>query len=159
MRTLSSTISAINKVNIENLCSSSVDQTKDDLLQTNKDQLFDGKLKTGQDLSPSYLDDPYFKSAASAQRYSDWKDLITPNANRKKGIPNLYINGAFYMSLSVEVAGSSVMMGSSFPDADDIESKFTKNIFGLGGQYKSKYITVTLQPLVFQKLITQLNSK
>lgn len=159
MRTLSSLISAINKINVGDICSNSIDQTKEDLLEKNKEQLYDGKLRTEEDLSPSYLEDPYFKSAAAAQRYSDWKDRITPNSKRNKGIPNLFINGTFYDSLSISVSKDSISMDSSFSEASDIESKFTTNIFSLGGQYKSNYLNEFVKPLVFELLTTELNEK
>ncbi|HEY4112188.1 hypothetical protein [Puia sp.] len=124
-----------------------MDQSKDELLERNKNQMYDGKTRTGEDISPSYLEDPYFKSPEAAQRYSDWKDDITPNSNRKPGVPNLYINGAFYRSLRIEVSGEVIITDSSFPEAADIERKFTTKIFGLGGRYKADFLSDFLKPV------------
>lgn len=145
MATLSSILKKI-AIDLEEACSNSIGNSREAMLAENKTQLFDGKLKTGQDLSPSYLDDPYFKSPEAAKRYSEWKDRITPNENRKSGTPNLFINGAFYSSLSIEVHGSSISIDSSFPAASNIQSKFTNDIYGLGGKYKLEYMSESLVP-------------
>ena len=156
MRKLSELISAVNNVKINDVCSDAVAQTKDDLLKINKEQLYDGKLKTGADLSPTYLDDPYFKTPASAKRYSDWKDQITPNSKRKSGVPNLFITGVFYDSLSISISGLDIKTDSSFHSASDIESKFSTDIFGLGGEYKEEYLDM-IKPIVLEDLTAQLN--
>lgn len=113
---------------------------------SNRHQLFDGKLSTGEDLSPTYLEDPWFKSKESAQRYSDWKDEITPNTRRKKGVPNLFINGAFHESIEVQAKGGGLLYKSSFFRASSIESKFGLNIYGLGGEYRDYYLEEVLEP-------------
>lgn len=159
MRTINNLLTAVEKIDIGQTCSASVDTTKNDYLQKNRDQLFDGKTKSGADLSPSYLDDPYFKSPEAAQRYSDWKDRITPNDKRKKGVPNLFINGTFYRSLLVQVQGEEIKTESTFSESSDIVSKFSGDIYGLGGSYKSEYIVENLAPVVSKQLVTQLNEK
>lgn len=156
MRKLSELIAAVNNIRVNDICSDAVADTKEDLLRINKEQLYDGKLKTGADLSPTYLDDPYFKTPASAKRYSDWKDQITPNSKRKSGVPNLFITGVFYDSLSISISGMDVDVDSSFSKATDIESKFSTAIFGLGGEYKEDYLEI-VKPVVFEDLTEQLN--
>lgn len=159
MRTINSLLKAVEKIQIQLVCEIAVDQTKENLLSLNRQQMFDGKTETGGDISPSYLEDPYFKSRESAQRYSDWKDKITPNPKRKKGVPNLFIVGTFHDSISIEVAGSSIKFQSSFEKASAIVSKFSGNIYGLGGEYKADYIVTDLSPATGVELVKQLNKK
>lgn len=120
--------------------------TGPELLAENKAQLFDGKLRNGNDLSPTYFTDPYFKTPLAAENYSNWKDRITPNANRKPGVPNLYIDGTFYSTLRLTVSGGNIRYSSAFKDAAAILSEFSGKIFGLGGDYRSKYLNRSLRP-------------
>lgn len=158
MRTINNMLQSARKVSIEAVLETTVDDTKEQLLALNKQQMYSGKLRTGQDITPSYLDDPYFKSTAAAQRYSDWKDEITPDQNRKKGTPNLFINGAFYDSIGISVGSGDIKFDASFKDANSIESKFTANIYGLGGRYKSDYLDVS-GPHSIELLTRELNRR
>jgi hypothetical protein len=139
-------------MNITDIAEEVLNKTSPVALEANKDQLFDGKLSTGEDISPTYLEDPYFKSKESAQRYSDWKDAITPNNRRKKGVPNLFINGAFYQSIEVQAKGGGLLYHSSFYAASDIESKFSDNVYGLGGEYRDEYLDNNLVPKWQQRI-------
>lgn len=134
---------------------SSLEQTKDALLDLNRDQLYDGKTRDGRDLSPTYQEDPYFKTAEAAQRYSDWKDKITPNPNRKSGVPNLFINGYLHNSMAVKISGQNVFYSASAPFGNEVEQKFTDKIYGLGGVYKEEYLKQDLGP-VFRSSITSI---
>lgn len=133
-------------MNLTDVAEEVLNKTSGVALEANKDQLYDGKLSTGEDISPTYLEDPYFKSKEAAQRYSDWKDEITPNPRRKKGVPNLFITGPFYASIQVQAEGGGLAYKSGFPAAPSIESKFSVNIYGLGGEYRSEYLDTALEP-------------
>jgi hypothetical protein len=134
----------------DEVAAQSVDQTKDKIVSENLDQLYAGKNSTGQDITPSYFNDPYFKSQESAQRYSDWKDKITPSQKRKSGTPNLYINGAYHKSINVIVQGLNIRYDSSFSEASQIENKYD-NLYGLGGEFKRAYLDI-LQPVFIGKI-------
>ena len=67
-----------------------------------KGQLWDGKTGEGKDITPSYLDDPYFATKEKALAYAKWKASITKNSNRNFATPNLYINGFFHSSLFID---------------------------------------------------------
>jgi hypothetical protein len=141
--TIGRLISNLDKIDLEKVVQEVVTETKDEILHAQREQLLEGKLSTGQDITPSYLEDPYFKSRESAQRYSDWKDKITPNPKRKKGVPNLFIVGTFHNSISVDVTTNSVVFDASFKKPDIIR-KFSENIFGLNpekaGQYSQEHL-------------------
>lgn len=129
-----------------------IDQTKDDLVELNREQMMEGKNKFGQNLTPSYFNDPYFKSAESAKRYSAWKDKITPNPNRPSGTPNYFINGAYHRSIKATVQGGKIVVDSDFKGASNIESKAT-GIYGLSAAFKVRYIDI-LKP-VFNNLFRE----
>lgn len=146
MNTIANLLRKFETLDTDKVSAVAVDQTKGQLLDENKAQLYAGKLNTGQNLSPTYQQDPYFKSPASAQRYSDWKDSITPNSERESGVPNLFIKGTFFASISIVVDGELINFDSFFAPASDIERKFTANIYGLGGKYKQEYVNKDLRP-------------
>jgi hypothetical protein len=153
MKTIRNLIRKIEALDPDRICEDAVDDTKYQLLAENKSQLYAGKLRTGADLAPSYLDDPYFHTRAAAQAYSDWKDRITPpTTNRKKGIPNLFINGYYYASLRIRVTDSAIIFSSNWLEEPEIENKYGNEIYGLGDDFKEKYVERYLRP-DFKKLM------
>jgi hypothetical protein len=144
------------RADLRGLAESSVSQTKDTILQLNKEQLLEGKTALGTDITPSYLTDPYFKTKEAAQRYSAWKDKITPNPNRRSGVPNMYINGYYHNSIQIEQTGDRLVYNSPFGKAKNIDEKYP-NLYGLSVPFKARYIDV-LRPVFFQAITTNLNS-
>lgn len=124
---------------LESAVVDAIEHTGDKMIALNQQQLYAGRLKDGSPVTPSYLDDPYFKSRESAQRYSDWKDEITPNDERPAGVPNLFINGRFYESWTLSATAEKITFQSSDPDAADIEEKFGADIYGLDDENMSEY--------------------
>lgn len=138
MSTISKLISNLSSVKLENVLQEEIADKSEELLDAQRNQLLEGKLSTGLDITPSYLDDPFFKSRESAQRYSNWKDKITPNPKRKKGTPNLYIIGTLHSSISVALTAKSAVFDLAFKKPDII-SKFTENILGLNEEKAAEY--------------------
>src|SRR5690348_16537616 len=124
---------------LEGAAVEAIEDTATDIIDLNQQQLFSGRLSDGSPVSPTYLEDPYFKSQESAQRYSDWKDQITPNENRPRGVPNLFINGRFYESWRIRATATKVTFDSSDPNAPDIEEKFGEKIYGLDDEHMNEY--------------------
>jgi len=127
--------------------------TEEEIKHYNTLQLLDGKTNLGTDISPTYLEDPFFKTPAQAQAYSDWKDRISPASNRRKGVPNLYINGYYHSTRKVQIIGDKIVYSSSYSEAPDIEHTF-KNIDGLSPESRQKFVPFVLMP-VFKHLIEQ----
>ena len=82
-----------------------VEANKDTITELQKEQMLEGRGADGQFIRPFYSEDPYFKSAASAARYAEWKSKITPNEKRPKDVPNLFIDGTFHSSLFTKIGG------------------------------------------------------
>lgn len=120
------------------------------ILSLNRQQLFDGKTSQGEDLFPTYFDDPYFKTKEAAERYSNWKDKITPNPNRKKGVPNLFIIGTFHNSIEVDVSNKGLSFSASFL-GDKIVRKYGGEVFGLSKDRRIE-LNRTTQPLFMSKI-------
>lgn len=138
-------------LNTDKVINEVVQDSTGELADLNRDQMYDGKTKDGNNITPSYLDDPYFKSRESAKRYSDWKDKITPSSKRSPGTPNLFINGRYHNSIRVVASSDKVTFQTQDPAARSIEAKFDK-IYGLGGEYKKNFLKDTLQPKIKEKI-------
>jgi hypothetical protein len=147
--TINPFITKLQSLPINDLADESVTETADNYVGLNNEQLYEGKTNDGPDITPGYLDDPFFKTKEAAQAYSDWKDRITPSPKRKKGTPNLFINGFYHSTRKIKVVNGSIQYLSDFPDAPDIEMKF-KNLDGLNPSKKPIYLTF-LRP-VFMRL-------
>jgi hypothetical protein len=132
------------------LASEAIQENDEKILSLNRQQLFDGKKSDGSDLSPTYLNDPYFKTREAAQRYSDWKDKITPNSKRKKGVPNLFINGYFHNSIEVDIDKKGLSFSSNELGID-IVPKFGGDIFGLNSESRVE-LNKTVEPLFISKV-------
>lgn len=132
-----------------------IDLTSDDIITLNQQQLYSGRLSDGSPVSPSYLDDPYFKSREAAQRYSDWKDNITPDEQRPAGVPNLFINGRFYQSWRIRASATTINFESSDPDAMDIEEKFSEKIYGLDDENMNTYRRESFFPVLKEQITAE----
>jgi hypothetical protein len=151
MSTIKGLYRKVQTLDVNSSINSAFEKNKERLLELNRLQLLEGKTKLDTDITPSYIDDPYFKSAIAAQRYSDWKDRITPNPRRRKGTPNLYIIGTYHRSLDVSIQGEVISFPSSFRGAAAIRNKF-RNIFGLGGRFKREFINTGLRPAIMEDI-------
>lgn len=141
-------------LNTDSVINTSMVESQGDIRDLNLEQMYDGKTREGVDITPSYLNDPYWDTHGgrnAAQAYSDWKDRITPNPRRTKGIPNLFINGYYHSTISVTVAGERIVWSSTFRDEPDIRDRF-KNIYGLGGRYKTIFLFEYLTPVLREKI-------
>lgn len=94
-------------------------------------QLWDGKKGDGQNITPSYLDDPYFKTRKQAEGYRNWKNSITKNSNRDPDTPNLFINGYFYDTIFVD-SGSFEVASNGF--GNPIIEKYGKKTFSIDSE-------------------------
>jgi len=124
----------------------------------NKQQLLAGKRSDGADITPGYLEDPYFKTLAQAQAYSDWKDRITPNTMRRSGTPNLFINGFYHDSREIIVLGEKIIYFADYKGVE-IERKYTDKINGLGGIWLEAFIEIHVRPDLQAKITEAIGLK
>lgn len=152
MSTIIGMLNRFEKVDTDVIIYQVIAESDQDLVDLNREQLYDGKTNQDTDIRPLYIEDPYFEGDVKrAQAYSDWKDKITPNPRRSPGVPNLYINGFFHSSIQVTVLPDTVVFKSSWSEGDDIEKKF-KNIYGLGGEYKIIFLRDYLSPVLKERM-------
>lgn len=148
-------------LNIEKEVSVIIDNTKEQILIKNKQQLMEGIKGDGNEITPSYLNDPYFKTREAAQRYSNWKDKITPNSKRKSGTPNLYINGFYHNTIEINVRGEKIITENKTTIGKKIEQKYGDTLYGLNETNNQAYIKETFFPALktYIEETTQLQMK
>lgn len=148
-------------LNIEKEVSVIIDNTKEQILIKNKQQLMEGIKGDGSEITPSYLNDPYFKTKEAAQRYSNWKDKITPNSKRKSGTPNLYINGFYHNTIEINVRGEKIITENKTTIGKKIEQKYGDTLYGLNETNNQAYIKETFFPALktYIEETTQLQMK
>ncbi len=126
-----------------------------DLNDVNLEQLYSGKTNKGTDIHPTYLEDPYWNDKGglqAAQRYSDWKDRITPNSRRNPGVPNLFINGYYHSRrVTTVIPGGEIVHSDSAGFGRDIQRKY-QDIDGLGGEFKKIFLENYIQPVLNERI-------
>jgi hypothetical protein len=129
----------------------SITESVDEIRRYNLQQMLDGKTNKGLDITPSYFNDPFFKTPEAARAYSAWKDKISPPSNRKPGTPNYYINGYFHSTVKVEVVGEVLKIGSAATIGKLIEAK-QPDLMGLSPENKKLLIEHVILPRFKMKI-------
>ena len=130
---------------------------QDVLISLNKDQMLLGRNVDGVKFTPSYLDDPYFKSTESAKSYAAMKYHLETNhkarienptlyPDKDRNTPNLIVTGPFQDGMFINMRSDSFLIGSSYRDSDDIERKYNNLVFGLSPESKEYFYKTHLHP-------------
>lgn len=136
----------------------------DDILELQRQQLFEGKRPDGEDIRPYYSEDlkpaGYFYSVESAERYAAWKkDGInypyTAN-NRNPDAPNLYINGRFHDELGVQFGADAVGIVPTTGYAQKIMAKYGIDSFGL---MMANWMAIFLEHGAYNELMDQIKQQ
>lgn len=128
----------IERVNIADISVESLQETKTDYLDWQKEQLDQGKKKTGGNITPFYKP----ATIAIKKRKGQPTDRVT-----------LKDTGFYYDSLYMVIQKSMRTLAtvSSDPKSKWLLQKYTGNIMGLGGVYKRGYVS-DLRPVFQQKV-------
>lgn len=126
----------LENLDILQLATDSVEDTRGDLLEKQKEQLFAGKDGSGEAITP------FYRPATIAIK-------------RKKGQPTdrvtLRDKGDFYGGLFVDVRKDSFVVDSTDPKAGALIKKYGPDILKIGGDFKEEYIQ-QLRPVFNQRI-------
>lgn len=139
MLTISSLSEKFKALNTDKVIDESLNETKDEFKAINKSQLKSGFIKTGEKLKPSYR----------SKKYALAKNEMNPLPGL--GNPDLFLTGAFYEGIDVEVGKDVFDIISKDEKGPELENKY-KDIFGLGGTFKSEYTKEKLAPALKKKI-------
>lgn len=116
--TLDSFISRVSNLSAEKLIAQAASLRKEELADLNVIQLSEGKLSTGQNISPNYESDDYAKFKKSI-------------GSKSSPIPDLILTGAFTEGINVDIQGNRILFDSSDEKTNHLESKYSFDIFGV----------------------------
>lgn len=105
------------------------------ILEEVRAQLWDGLTGNLTQITPNYLNDPYFETRGQAIGYMEWKQKITPNSRRRKETPNLFINGYFHGTLTIDYLEGAFLITSHDPMGQDIMEKYGYKTFAVNDEF------------------------
>lgn len=149
--------------NIPAVINGIVARDKDILLSLNRDQMLLGRNAEGEVLTPSYLNDPYFKSNLQTEAYARMKYKLeqehkarienpTLYPYKDKDTPNLIVTGPFQDNMFILPEGESFIIGSSYRDSNDIENKYNNLVFGISPESKEYFYKNFIHPALLKLL-------
>ena len=144
MRTLSSLISAVESLNLNNLIMESMDQASPTYLEQQKEQMGYAVNEKGQTIG-KYL------SAAYARK----KNQMNPNAGY--GNVDLRLTGSFYEAMEAKAQPDGMNIDSTDQKSQMLQQKYGSDIFGLFGEWKEPFVE-KLQTAMTELLTEQLNA-
>lgn len=112
-------------VSVLDAAKSAIIETREYAVAVQKVQLFQGLESTDLKIIPSYA----AKTVAIKKRKGQPTDRVT-----------LKDTGAFYRGIRIDVVGELIRIDSVDPKKSDLETKYGKEIFGLGTQARTDYI-------------------
>jgi hypothetical protein len=141
MATIDELMKRLEKLDVLQVAVDSIEATRAELIERQKEQLYDGKTGSGDDITP------FYRPATIAMK-------------RKKGQPTdrvtLRDKGEFYAGVFVDVRSDSFITDSADAKAAALTKKYGDDILKLGGRFKEAYVE-DLRP-VFQERIEEVTS-
>ncbi len=127
-----------------------LESIQDNILEMNRNQMWDGLTAKGEDIRPKYSENPFFKTKEQAAGYAKWKWAISSQGSKRDiDTPNLYINGYFYESLRFKKDELKIVTENAL--GAEVTSEH-KDVLGLMPENINEVIEVTLQPKLTEKL-------
>lgn len=138
MSTIRNFNNRIQSVNFKEVVALSMNQTKDEMVKFNQDDLSVSLLSTSTPITPRYKSGAYAKN----------KFALNPSAGL--GSPDLKLTGSFYRGIyvTVDLASYSFTLNSTDSKSTQLELRYTPKIFGLTYDSKSIYALQTLRPVL-----------
>lgn len=132
----------IQAVEIRPIIALCVEQSQYEILAFNRGQLYMGEGSNDKLLSPSYR----------SEGYAEFKESMNPKPGL--GTPDLFLTGAFYNSLQMDVNKSQMTftVGSKEEKAPKLERKYGEKIYGLNSENKAYFSQEILRPKIVDKL-------
>lgn len=135
------------------------------LLSLNRDQMLLGRDAEGNTLTPGYLDDPYFDTPEQAAAYADMKYRLESNhrarienptiyPDKDRNTPNLIVTGPFQDNMFILPESDSFLIGSTYPEAKDIDGKYGGKVFGVAPASRDYFYRYYIHPALLKLLRT-----
>lgn len=160
MCTVAEMLRRLEGLSLHNAAIETIEETKDEILRLNRDQLYHGFNKNGDYLrfySISYKYEGHEYPSFYGKKYIDLKSSL--NSMPGYGHPDLFLTGDFYRSFFVQVNNNGFAVGANDRKADGLEKKYKKTIFGLSPNSMSIYSKGAFLKVYKAKIRAQLGIK
>lgn len=137
MKTILGLYRQIEKLDVKAVAVEALKETTDNYEGHQVEQLFDGKKSDGRDITPFYSDYTIAEKKAKGQPY----DRVTLADTLK-----------FYEGIHVDVQSDRLIVDSSDSKSPMLQKRYGQKIFGLGGEYKRRYVAEDLRPAFIRKI-------
>lgn len=127
--------------NAETVSEKSIEETKDEFLRLNKDQLYHGETITGESLG-------FYRS----RQYAIKKNRM--NSLPGLGVKDNFLTGAYYKGFTLEIKGAKLFLFSTDPKAKKLE-KDKDQRYGLNDSNQSIYIKQSLSPALIKNILSE----
>jgi len=125
---------------VRDLLVSSIEETAEQYVDLNTEQMYQGLDGSGQKISPQY----------KLQEYADMKSQM--NSAPGYGTPDLKLTGAFYQGYGVRVEGDDVIKDSDVEYADELFERYGNAIGELDEENHEQYVEGDLAPVFMDKV-------
>ena len=139
MLTIPTLLKKFKALNTDKIIDESFQENSDKFEAKNRAQMLTGQNKQGDKISPRYRNN----------KYARVKNEMNPAPGL--GVPDLKITGAFQRSLRADLVGDTIKIESTDRKNEWLEPKY-RGIFGLGGEFKSAFISQDLRPVIHSKI-------
>lgn len=129
----------IKAVKVAEISQQSIEETKEAIVERQKDQLLHGLNAEGQPIGE-------YKNPL----YAEVKNRMNPLPG--EGVPDLKLTGAFYSGINVQVTPDTFKTESTDNKAPDLEKKYGEQILGLDKENKSAYMQDDLKPVFVRNI-------
>lgn len=138
MNTIASVRRRFEALDVLDTSQDAIDATSEQYLDQQKEQMKHGLRPDGSKIGEYALTE-----------YAELKYAMNPLAGF--GNVDLKLTGAFQMNTQLNVIGEEMIIESLDSKAQELEEKYG-DVFGIGGEFKEKYVTEYLQPVFIQKV-------
>lgn len=123
----------IRAMDIDVISQNSLEETKDDIVKKQKEQLLQGLNAKGEKIG-----------RYRSNKYARAKNQMNPLAGL--GVPDLKLTGAFHSGINIQVNTETFKTESTDSKGPELEAKYGKEILGLNEESKDEYVKESLRP-------------
>lgn len=136
MTTVEDMLNRVRKVDLDFETEESINDVRDVYVKEQREQLYTGKLSTGEPIEPEYSDQ-------------------TVRSKKRKGQPfnrvTLKDTGEFYKNIFLDVREDIFVIDSADPKTDKLVEKYSEDIFGLNERRTNTFVK-ELEPVFINRI-------
>lgn len=165
IKSISDKLLAISEVlnNMEEIVSEVTMVNSEELVSLNRDQMLYGRDAEGNEFTPSYLNDPYFKTPEKAKKYAEYKEKLLDRHNaliehpglfpeKNLNTPNLIVTGPFQDALYIDTGEKTYTIGSKYSQGSAINDKYNNKVFGHSDAAKNYFFNYYIRTYLLKKI-------